>query len=111
MLHHRTTNPAKRAEHITDRLERQHYLSLFREGWFDYDWPRFWLKTYNTVLKEFTVKQTRAISVGDVKALAEHVYSKMEEDHLDVGFMKAAIVEPASILEATLTPLKAPALG
>ena len=48
MLKHRTTDPALRACHIADRLEREHE----REHGYE-DWPIFWLKTREELLKEF----------------------------------------------------------
>lgn len=50
---HRTNDPAKRAEHVADRLEQQHERKLADKGEFPYqDWPRFWLDTYYEVRKE-----------------------------------------------------------
>ena len=53
MLKHRTTDPALRACHIADRLEREHEAELINQGQFAYkDWPSFWLQTREGVLKE-----------------------------------------------------------
>lgn len=67
MLHHRTTDPAVRAEHIADRLDEEHSEELLLRslGQFDglrcyyptpvsaySDWPRFWLATYDDVRRE-----------------------------------------------------------
>jgi len=52
-MRHHTTDPAKRAEHIANRLERQHENELAEQGLYPYeDWPRFWLKTYDRILPE-----------------------------------------------------------
>jgi len=47
MLKHRTTDPALRAYHIADRLEREYE----REHGYE-DWPTYWLRTREEVLKE-----------------------------------------------------------
>lgn len=51
MLHHRTTDPCKRAEHIADRLDKLYE----QQGDYDAyirDWPRYWLDAYGEVIKE-----------------------------------------------------------
>jgi hypothetical protein len=54
MLHHRTTDKVKRAEHIADRLERNHEEELSCSGLNPYqDWPRYWLKQYSQIVMEF----------------------------------------------------------
>jgi uncharacterized protein (DUF3084 family) len=65
---HRTTNPAKRAEHIADREEKLHEQELMRKTMEEtqffliheyepgvathiyQDWPKYWLDTYHNTL-------------------------------------------------------------
>lgn len=55
MLHHRTTDPARRAEHIADQLEREHEHALADMGEYPFqDWPQYWLDAYATVHAELT---------------------------------------------------------
>jgi hypothetical protein len=50
---HKTEDPAIRAKHIADRLEKDHEMDLTRKDRFPYeDWPKFWLESYKTVLQE-----------------------------------------------------------
>ena len=50
---HRTEDPAIRAEHIADRLQREHEKELALKDQFPYsDWPKFWLETCRCVLEE-----------------------------------------------------------
>ena len=54
MTHH-TTDPAKRAAHIPDRLEREHDRELIDRGENHLrDWPSWWIQTYCNVLAELT---------------------------------------------------------
>jgi hypothetical protein len=56
-MRHHTTDPAKRAEHIANRLEQKHEDELAEQGLYPYeDWPRFWLKTYREILPELAVQ-------------------------------------------------------
>ena len=49
MLHHRTTNPAVRAEHVADMETRDDWRA---------PWPENWLKTYHEVLPLFAEEPT-----------------------------------------------------
>ena len=50
---HRTEDPAIRAEHIANRLQRDREKELTLKGQFPYsNWPKFWLETYRCVLEE-----------------------------------------------------------
>ncbi len=58
MLHHRTTDPSRRAEHIANREEKLHEQAVFA-AWDPFDddslslnWPRFWLDVYQDTLNE-----------------------------------------------------------
>lgn len=55
MLHHRTTNPAQRAEHIANREEQIRDQELADKGlnpYIDLGWPEHWLTTYRMALGE-----------------------------------------------------------
>lgn len=58
MLHHRTTNPAKRAEHITNRLESEEYYNSLRMGNYSFMWFETWLKIYPGILQELAGHNT-----------------------------------------------------
>ena len=50
---HRTEDPAIRAEHIANSLQRDHEKGLALKGQFPYsDWPKFWIEVYRGVLEE-----------------------------------------------------------
>jgi hypothetical protein len=51
IVRHHTTDPAKRAEHVANREEREYEMTHdCAYG----DWPDYWLKPYREALKEFT---------------------------------------------------------
>jgi hypothetical protein len=55
MLHHRTTNPAERAEHIANREGQIRDQELADKGLNPYvnlGWPECWLVSYQKVLCE-----------------------------------------------------------
>ncbi len=53
MLHHRTTDPARRAEHITNHIiaERECAADAL-EWWARFDYFAEWLKTYHEIERE-----------------------------------------------------------
>ena len=58
MLHHRTTDPAKRAEHITNRLESEEYYNSLRMSNYNFMWFETWLKIYPGILQELAGHNT-----------------------------------------------------
>ena len=54
MTHH-TTDPQQRAQHIANRMERDHELDLIARGEDSLrDWPAYWRACYRRVLYELT---------------------------------------------------------
>jgi hypothetical protein len=58
MLHHRTTDPIQRLEHIVNRIQRQHERELAAQHVYPHsDWPDFWIEAYDELLPEFTTSE------------------------------------------------------